>query len=70
MTPKQTALRKVATLIMTALATGIMLGLALTMFSLTQISITLALVALAYMIKLIYDIELEKAVIVDRLNQK
>lgn len=69
MTPKQTALLNVARLIGIALLSGFAVNVAFTYFTVEQIGIGFSVGLLAYMIKIVYDIELLKAESLDKLNK-
>lgn len=70
MTAKQTAIRNVIKLILTATAVGVGTGILLNTVPLHIVGIGLAVLGLAFMIKVVYDIELDKAERLEKLNQK
>lgn len=61
MSPKQIALIQVAKLIALAIVAGVMVNAAFTYFTLAQIGIGWGVALLAFMIKMIYDLEVAKA---------
>jgi hypothetical protein len=61
MSPKQTALIQTAKLFAVALLVGMLTSLAFAYFTVSQIGTAFALVILAYLGKMIYDMELSKA---------
>ena len=69
MTPKQTALTNTLKLVGTGLLGGATTAVLLQFFTLTQIGIGFCAFMLAYMIKFVYDVELDKARTLEELNQ-
>ena len=61
MSPKQTALIQTAKLFAVALLIGALTSLAFAYFTVSQIGIGFCIVMLAYLGKMVYDIELSKA---------
>ena len=68
MTPKQTALANTLGLVATGMGGGLICGILLTFFTFTQIGIGFCVVAFAWLIKFVYDIELDKAKRLEELN--
>jgi len=66
MTPKQTALFNVAWLIGTAIVSGFVIAKLLTLFGPVNVGIGACVLMLAYLVKMVYDMELDKA---ERLNK-
>lgn len=70
MTPKQTALTRVAGLLGIALLSGILVNAVFTYFTVTQVGIGFSLGILAYLIYMVYDIELDRAKRLEELNKQ
>lgn len=70
MTPKQTALLRVAGLIATALVAGIFANAIFTYFTIAEIGIGFSVGMLAYMIYMVYSIELDRAERLEKLNKE
>lgn len=68
MTPKQTALANTLGLIATGMGGGLVCGLLLTFFTFTQIGIVICVALFVWLIKFVYEIELDKAQRLERLN--
>ena len=68
MTPKQIAVRNVATFFFSAIATGVLIALALDFFGLSMVGTAVAVALLCYLVKVVYDMEVEKAEILAKLN--
>ena len=68
MTPKQTALARVVGLIATAIAVGFVVNVAFTYFTVAEIGIGFSIGMLAFMIKMVYEIELDRAERLEKLN--
>lgn len=69
MTPKQTALRNVAFMLATALLAGLAIGSVFTYFTVTQIGIAFCALMFIWALKMLYDMELDKAERLAKLNQ-
>lgn len=69
MTPKQTALMQTAKLFAIAIFTGIIVNVLFTFFTVAQIGTAFCLLALLFLGKMIYDIELSKAESLEQLNK-
>ena len=69
MTPKQTALTNTLKLLGSGFAGGAVTVALLQFFTLTQIGIGLCTFVLVYMIKFVYDVELDKARTLEELNK-
>lgn len=69
MTPKQTALTNVALMLFTAVAGGFALGALLALFGPAQVGLGAALVVLAYIVKMMYDMEVDRVERLQRLNE-
>ena len=61
MTPRQTATLKVAQLMVYGLLAGILINAVFTYFTVEQIGVGFTAGMLAYMVKIVYDIELSRA---------
>ena len=61
MTPRQTATLKVVKIFGTGILAGILLNAAFTYFTVEQIGVGFTAGLLAYMIKIVYEIELSRA---------
>ena len=70
MTPKQTALIRVAGLIATAVIVGFLANVVFTYFTIAQIGIGFSVGMLAYMIYMVYSIELDRAERLEKLNKE
>ena len=68
MTPKQTAMVRVAALVGTALLVGFLVNAAFTYFTVAEIGIGFTAGLLVYMIKIVYEIELDRAERLEKLN--
>jgi hypothetical protein len=68
MSPKQIAIRNVALIIASALATGLAVVFAISYLTLTWFAIGACVVMVCYGIKMMYDIELNKAKTLAQLN--
>jgi hypothetical protein len=68
MTPKQTALLNVSKLLALALVSGFAVNVALTYFTIAQIGIGFCVGMIAYLCKMLYELELAKAEHLDALN--
>jgi uncharacterized membrane protein YfcA len=69
MTSKQIALLNVAKMVVFAMITGALAGYLLITFSLAHISMALSAAILLYVIKMMYDLELDKAERLKQLNE-
>ena len=69
MTAKQTALYNTLILIASALATGVVVSLAFNYLTVTQIGIAACAVMLVFGIKMVYNIELDRAKRLEELNK-
>ena len=69
MTPKQTALTNVALMLFTAVAGGFAIGALLTVFGPAWVGTGFAFALLAYVVKMVYDMEVDKATRLQRLNE-
>ncbi len=69
MTPKQTALVQVFKIIGLAAIIGSICGMLISLFSLQQVAWGLMILALLFLIKMVYDIELSKAENLAKLNE-
>ena len=70
MTPKQTALVRVASLIGIALIVGIFANAIFTYFTIAEIGIGFSFGMLAYMVYMVYSIELDRAERLEKLNKE
>ena len=68
MTSKQIALLNVTKIIALAIITGALVGYLLITFSLAHVSMALSAAMLLYVIKMMYDLELDKAERLKQLN--
>jgi hypothetical protein len=68
MTPKQTALLNVTKLVVLALVSGVAVNVALTYFTVTEIGIGFCVGMIAYLSKMLYELELSKAEHLEALN--
>ena len=69
MTPKQTALANVSLMMLTAVAVGFAIGALLALFGPVWVGTAFAFALLAYVIKMVYDMEVDKAERLQRLNE-
>ena len=69
MTPKQTALIQTLKLFAVALSIGMLTSLAFAYFTVSQIGIGFCIVMMAFLGKMVYDIELSKAEHLATLNE-
>ena len=69
MTPKQIALRSVVSLVLLAVTCGIVLGALLSLFTPAQVGIAVCVTLFAYVVKMVYDMEVDKAERLQRLNK-
>lgn len=69
MTPKQTALANVSLMMLTAVAGGFAIGALLALFGPAWVGTAFAFVLLAYVIKMVYDMEVDKVERLQRLNE-
>ena len=69
MTPKQTALIQVAKLITAGIAGAILASVLFTYFTVAEIGIGFCAIMLAYLIKMVYDLEVAKAEHLESLNK-
>ena len=70
MTPKQTALTRVAGLLGIALLSGVLVNAAFTYFTVAQVGVGFSFGMLAYLIYMVYDIELDRAKRLEELNKQ
>lgn len=70
MTPKQTAIFRTVSLVATALIMGLLVNVAMTYFTVSQVGIGFVAGAMLYLLKMVYDIELEKAERLEQLNKE
>jgi hypothetical protein len=68
MTPRQTALKNVTIFFVTAIGSGVAVALAIDFFGLAFVGTALAFLMLVYLVKVVYDMEVEKAERLERLN--
>ena len=68
MTPKQIAVRNVAVFFISSIGSGVAISLAIDRFGIPLVGIALSSIVLAYLIKVVYDMELDKAERLERLN--
>ena len=68
MTPKQIALKNVTFFFFSAIVSGILLALAIDFFGLAVIGTALSFVMLAYLVKIVYDMEVDRAESLEKLN--
>lgn len=68
LTPKQTALRNTLLIMASGLATGLTVSLAFAYLTIVQMSLGVCLILLAFGIKMVYDIELDKAERIETLR--
>ena len=68
MTPKQIAIRNVAVFFISAIGSGVAISLAIDHFGIPLVGIALSFIVLAYLTKVVYDMELDKAERLERLN--
>ena len=61
MTPQKTALIQTAKLFAIAFGTGVLVNVLFAFFTIAQIGFVFALIVLAVLIKMVYDLELSKA---------
>jgi len=69
MTPKQTALLNVSKLLAIALVSGFAVNVALTYFTVAEIGIGFCVGMIAYLSKMIYELEVAKAEHLESLNK-
>ena len=69
MTAKQTAIRNVIKLIATALVVGLIVGLLVNTVPLAYIGIGACVIMLGYLVKFVYEVELDKAERLEKLNK-
>jgi uncharacterized membrane protein YgaE (UPF0421/DUF939 family) len=69
MTPKQTAVLNVVKIFAIGIGAGISIAFLTELFTLEQLGIGVSVALLAYMIKMVYDIELAKAETLAKLNE-
>ena len=69
MTPKQTALANVSIMMLTAVAVGFAIGALLALFGPAWVGTGFAFALLAYVVKMVYDMEVDKAERLQRLNE-
>ena len=69
MTPKQTALLNVGKLLVLALVVGFSVNVAFTYFTIAQIGIGFCVGIIAYLCKMLYELELAKAEHLEALNK-
>lgn len=70
MTPKQTAIFRTVSLVATALIMGLLVNVAMTYFTVSQVGIGFVAGVMLYLLKMVYDIELEKAQRLEQLNKE
>ena len=68
MTPRQTALKNVTIFFATSVGSGVALALAIDYFGLALVGTALSFVMLAYLVKVVYDMEVDKAERLAKLN--
>jgi len=68
MTPRQTAARNVAVFFLSAIGSGVLMAFALNFFGLALVGTALAFLMLIYLVKVVYDMEVDKAERLERLN--
>jgi mannose/fructose/N-acetylgalactosamine-specific phosphotransferase system component IIC len=68
MTPRQIALKNVTIFFVTAIGSGVAVALAIDFFGLALVGTALAFLMLVYLVKVVYDMEVEKAERLERLN--
>lgn len=68
MTPKQTAIRNVAKTVAIALVTGIGTGVLLNTVPLAILGIGACVIGMGFLIKMVYELELDKAERLEKLN--
>jgi uncharacterized protein YacL len=66
MTPKQTALIRVSTVLLAGVMIAVLLNAVLTIFTFSQVGLAIAVAMLVYMIKVFYDFEVSKAENLDK----
>jgi hypothetical protein len=69
MTPKKTALIQTAKLFAIAFGAGVLVNVLFAFFTVAQIGFVFALIVLAALIKMVYDLELSKAEHLETLNK-
>ena len=69
MTPKKIALVQTAKLFAIAFGASVLVNVLFAFFTLAQIGFVFALIVLAVLIKMVYDLELSKAEHLDALNK-
>jgi hypothetical protein len=69
MTPKKIALIQTAKLFTIAFSAGVLVNVLFAFFTLAQIGFVFALIVLAALIKMVYDLELSKAEHLEALNK-
>jgi hypothetical protein len=70
MTPKQTAIFRTLSLVATAVIIGFLVNVAVTYFTMSQIGIGFVGGIMLYLLKMVYDFELEKAERLEKLNKE
>ena len=68
MTPKQIALKNVTFFFFSAIVSGILLALAIDFFGLAFVGTALSFLMLVYLVKIVYDMEVDKAERLAKLN--
>jgi hypothetical protein len=68
MTPRQTAARNVAVFFLSAIGSGVVMAFALDIFGLALVGTALSFLMLVYLVKVVYDMELDKAERLEKLN--
>lgn len=68
MTPRQTALKNVVLFFVTAIGSGIALALAIDFFGLALVGTAFSFAMLIYLVKVVYDMEVDKAERLAKLN--
>ena len=68
MTPKQTAITRVAFFFGSMVLAGVAFANLLNFFTLEQVGMGFAVAALIFMIKMVYDVELDRAERIERLK--
>ena len=63
-----TAIRNIALLLSSAIATGVVMAYSIHFFGLAVVGTALSFAMLAYLIKIVYDIEVDKAKSLEKLN--
>lgn len=68
MTPRQTALKNVVLFFSTAVGSGVALALAIDFFGLALVGTAFSFAMLIYLVKIVYDMEVDKAERLEKLN--